>query len=199
MFHLSWLSLIAVALAMVEARVTLLNAKDRFPDCPNWDFDGPMFSFSWSVLWIGLWLILGLCVPVVCAWATPYGNTGQAPTLADMVDHYGPAMLAGIGVAAVLLLVASGTARFAIGHQLTAAELLPSDAFFRRLPGTRVVAAIDATLAPLMNSSTGYSEQVFDDRAQRDDPPEYRLRPGMRSCSLRCCWRWSATRSFISP
>ena len=29
-----------------------------------------------------------------------------------------------------------------------------------------------------MNSSTGYSEQVFDDRAQRDDPPEYRLRPG---------------------
>ncbi len=137
-----------------------------------------MFTFSWSVLWIGLWLILGLCVPVVCAWATPYGNTGKAPALADMIDHYGPAMLAGVGVAAVLLLVASGAARFAIGHQLTAAELLPSDACFRRLPGTRAVAAIDATLARLMKSSTGYSERVVDEKAHKDDPSEYRLRPG---------------------
>ncbi len=48
MFHLTWLALVAVALSMVQARVTLLNAKDRFRDCPNWDFDGPSFTLAWS-------------------------------------------------------------------------------------------------------------------------------------------------------
>ncbi|HEY4310080.1 MAG TPA: hypothetical protein VGN12_11565 [Pirellulales bacterium] len=178
MFHLTWLSLVAVALAMVEARVTLLNAKDRFPDCPDWDFDGPSFTFAWSAMWITLWLAIGLLIPLVCAWATPYGNTGSAPSLVEIVEHSGLAVLGGVGAAALLLIVASGTARFAIGHQLTAAELLPSDALFRRLVGTRVVAALDGVAAHLLKASTGYAEQVVDDTMHKDDPPIYRLRPG---------------------
>ncbi len=87
-------------------------------------------------------------------------------------------MLAGIGMAIVLLIVASGVARFAIGHQLTAAELLPSDALFRRLAGTRLVATIDAVVAYLLQSAAGYSEQVIDEGMQPDDPAIYRLRPG---------------------
>ena len=71
------------------------------------------------------------------SWATPYGNTGVAPELGQIIEHAGLPMLAGIGMATFLLILASGTARFAIGNQLTAAELLPSDALFRRLAGTR--------------------------------------------------------------
>jgi hypothetical protein len=178
MFHLTWLALVAVALSMVQARVTLLNAKERFRDCPNWDFDGPSFTVAWSVMWIVIWLAIGLLVPWVCAWATPFGNTGIEPTTAEILKHAGLPMLAGIGMATFLLILASGTARFAIGHQLTAAELLPSDALFRRLAGTRLVASIDALAAYLLQSAAGYSERVTGEGVLPDDPPIYRLRPG---------------------
>jgi len=178
LFQLTWLSLVAVALSLVQARVTLLNAKDRFPDCPPWNVDAPAFTWPWMLAWIVVWLAIGLCLPAICAWATPYGDMGKAPEINEIVRDYGPAMLQGIGVATLLLLLSSGIARFAIGHRLTAAELLPSDACFRNLAGTRVVAAADSALARLLSGMPGYAEPVTDEKAGPDESPSYRLRPG---------------------
>ena len=115
--------------------------------------------------------------PLGMHWATPYGNTGQPPKLVDMAQEYGASIAAGVAVAAGLLLIVSGLARFAIGHNLTAAELLPSDALFRRFAGTRIVAAIDRFVARLLHASPGYAEAAERD-AETDEPLAHRLRPG---------------------
>jgi hypothetical protein len=92
-----------------------------------------------------------LAVPLVCAWSTPDGNTGVAPTLSSLVQRYGLSVVAGIVVAGGLMLIASGAARFAIGRQLSAAEILPSDACFRQLQGARLVSLADGAIARVLS------------------------------------------------
>ncbi|HEY1599619.1 MAG TPA: hypothetical protein VGG64_08460 [Pirellulales bacterium] len=178
LFQLTWLSLAAVALSAVEARVTLLNAKERFPDCPSWNIDGAEFTWLWSVAWIVAWLAVGLAVPLVCAWATPYGNTGLAPPLSGIVQQYGVSMAAGIVVAGGLLLIASGAARFAIGRKLSAAEILPSDACFRQLQGARFVSLADRAIARVLSFSDGGYVEPAESDPVTGDIVAYRLRPG---------------------
>ena len=71
LFNLTWISLVAVALSFVEARVALLNAKQRFSDCPFWAVDRTDISPLGVMLWVVAWLVAGLCLPLVCALGDP--------------------------------------------------------------------------------------------------------------------------------
>ena len=175
LFQVSWLSLVAVALWLVEARVTLLNARERFPDCPAWNIDAETFSGGWMAAWIVSWLVCGLSLPLVSAWATLFGNTGKSPALGEIVGHYGVSILCGIGLATALLFLASGIARYAIGQDLSAAELMPTDACFRHFSGLRAVAVADSAIASLIGGP-GYAEAVRTRGVAL--PPAHQLRPG---------------------
>ena len=146
-FNLTWIALIAVALSFVEARVALLNARLRFPDCPNWAIDRTNFSVAWLLVWAVAWFVGGLYLPLVCGWATLYGTSGESASLREVVDTYGFSIAIGVVFAALLMLLASVLAKLTQTSNGADAELLPTDFLIRRWSGIRWSDRVDQMFA----------------------------------------------------
>jgi hypothetical protein len=177
LFNLTWITLIAVALSFVEARVALLNAKLRFRDCPQWAVDRTTISAAWLVGWLVAWLLAGLCLPLVCGWATLYGETGESASFGTVVGIYGYSMVAGVVFATLLMLFASVFAKLTQSKNAADAELVPTDLLLRRWPGLRWRDRVDPMFARVLVNYPGYAE-VTVVRDNGSETPVYRLRPG---------------------
>jgi hypothetical protein len=173
LFNLTWIALVAVALSFVQARVALLNAKLRFRDCPQWAVDRTTISAAWLVGWLVAWLFAGLCLPVVCGWATLHAQ-GKSAQLSFGEVVWGIA--AGITFATLLMLFASVLAKLTQSKKGVVAELVPTDLLLRRWSGLTWPGGVDQKLARALANCPGYAEAIVDDNGSGTQ--SYRLRPG---------------------
>ena len=175
LFNLTWISLVAVALSFVEARVALLNARERFSDCPFWAVDRTDISRFGLVIWVVAWLVAGLCLPLVCALATHYGTYPHSVLFSQSFDSYGYGIFAGICFAALLMLLASALGHLRRTANTAHAELLPTDLFFRNRTLLRDCSCSEQYLARILVNTKGYADKVTSPGVGE---PNYRFAPG---------------------
>lgn len=124
LFHLTWLSLLAVSIAFLSARVTQLNAPRRFRDCGDESGAPPLQAYEFLML--PIWMLMGLATPLICIRSTAIGSRGTSDWVHDPFVLPGCLAIAGgFFLAIVMHFLFAVFCRYALREELIFPLLVP--------------------------------------------------------------------------
>lgn len=142
LFHLTWLSLLAVSIAFLSARVTQLNAPRRFRDCEAEESSAPPLQ-AYEFLMLPIWMAMGLATPLICIRSTAIGSRGTADWTHDPFVLPGClAVAGGFLLAIVMHFLFAVFCRYALREELIFPLLVPYPPSFPLQPSNGSAGAL---------------------------------------------------------